>query len=109
MNAIRIALALVAALPLLGALAPAGRAADPPRSPCATDRVAQPATPPARGPDAGTAPGGMGSTGWSGGTGGSYIGTSPAGATSASPNAQPPTAQGLDPTRPPAAPRTEAC
>ena len=43
----------------------------------------------------GTAPGNSGSTGWSGGTGGSMIGTSPSGAVPQSKTWQPPTARGL--------------
>ena len=34
----------------------------------------QPATPPSQGPGSGTEPGGIGSSGWTGGTGGSHIG-----------------------------------
>ena len=33
-----------------------------------------PATPPAKGPNSGSEPGGMGSSGWTGGSGGSHIG-----------------------------------
>ncbi|MBB5692718.1 hypothetical protein [Muricoccus pecuniae] len=58
---------------------------------------AEAATPPARGSGDGTAPGNTGSTGWSGGTGGSFIGTNPRGAVATSPTWQPPTARGLDP------------
>ncbi|WP_250157159.1 hypothetical protein [Tianweitania aestuarii] len=57
---------------------------------------AEPATAPERNSDDGTAPGNTGSTGWSGGTGGAYIGTNPQGATAASPTWQPPTARGID-------------
>ncbi len=56
-----------------------------------------PATPPAQGADSGTRPGGDGSTAWSGGTGGSYIGTTPGGPTPASPTEHPPTVQGANP------------
>lgn len=43
----------------------------------------------------------MGSTGWSGaGLGGSHNDTAKSGPTQASPNPHPPTAQGLDPTKP---------
>lgn len=81
---------------------------DSPRhNPCPPSRSEPAATPPARGADSGTAPGGMGSTGWSGGTGGSNIGTSPSGATPGSPNQQPQTVQGTDPK--PEAPRADAC
>lgn len=57
----------------------------------------QPATPPAQGPDSGTRPGGDGSTAWSGGTGGSHIGTTPGAPTPASPTSHPPTVQGANP------------
>lgn len=67
---------------------------------CGTAAPTTAATPPAQGPSSGTAPGGMGSSGWSGGTGGSYVGTNPQGATPASPSSQPATATGLDPTKP---------
>lgn len=63
------------------------------------------ATPPARGADSGTQPGGAGSTGWSGGTGGSHIGTTPQAGTPASPDRQPEVVTGLDPkVEPPRAP-----
>lgn len=54
-------------------------------------------TPPAAGPDSGTAPGGSGSSGWTGGMGGSMIGTSPSEETEESPQDQPAVATGLDP------------
>lgn len=79
---------------------PAATGVDP-RPPCtATAAPAPSATPPSGGGNSGTSPGGMGSTAWSGGTGGSYIGTAPAGPRPGSANAQPATASGLDPTRP---------
>ncbi|MFG1374443.1 hypothetical protein V5F32_19875 [Xanthobacter oligotrophicus] len=62
-------------------------------------------TPPAQGANSGTAPGGADSTGWSGGTGGSFIGTTPQASTPASPDRQPEVVTGLDPkTEPPKAP-----
>jgi hypothetical protein len=67
------------------------------RSGCDVASAETPATPPAQGPDAGTSPGGDGSTGWTGGTGGSNIGTTPSGPTPASPTEHPETASGLDP------------
>jgi hypothetical protein len=79
------------------ALAGPGAHAQSAKPGCNTAAPAQPATPPDQGKDAGTAPGGMGSSGWSGGTGGSYIGTNPQGSASGS-SSQPATAQGLDPT-----------
>ena len=60
----------------------------------------EPATPPKSGETNGTGPGEMGSTGWTGGTGGSHIGTSNHAPTPGSPTSQPPTAGGLDPTKP---------
>ena len=69
-------------------------------SDCSMASPKEAATPPAQGPSSGTAPGGMGSTAWSGGTGGSYVGTHPGAPTASSPNAQPATAGGLDPTKP---------
>lgn len=48
----------------------------------------------------GTGPGEAGSTGWTGGIGGSNIGTTQDGPTAASPNAHPETAKGLDPIKP---------
>lgn len=63
------------------------------------------ATPPAQGATSGTEPGGAGSTGWSGGTGGSFIGTTPQASTPASPDRQPEVVTGLDPkAEPPKAP-----
>lgn len=102
--------ALIGALLLLSPLAAMGQPAPAagdrePASRCQSAPPTLSATPPATGSaHSGTAPGGMGSTGWSGGTGGSHIGTSPAGPTAASPNQHPQTAQGLDPTRPQAQP-----
>ncbi|KGJ02154.1 hypothetical protein EQ718_04710 [Paracoccus versutus] len=56
---------------------------------------AEPATPETALAD-GTAPENSGSTGWTGGTGGSMIGTNPSGADAATRTWQPPTARGLD-------------
>ncbi|RAI57780.1 hypothetical protein [Roseicella frigidaeris] len=69
---------------------------------CPPGAQAEAATPPARESRDGTAPGNAGSTGWSGGTGGSQIGTNPQGAVSTSRTWQPPTARGLDPLATPA-------
>ncbi|WP_424139030.1 hypothetical protein [Roseomonas chloroacetimidivorans] len=71
---------------------------------CQQASRAEAATPPARNSGDGTAPGNAGSTGWSGGTGGSHIGTNPSGATSASQTWHSPTARGLDPIASPAPP-----
>lgn len=55
-------------------------------------------TPPAAGPNSGTAPGGAGSSGWTGGTGGSDIGTSQSEEVDSSPQEDhPAVASGLDP------------
>lgn len=61
-----------------------------------SDSIATPATAPKPPVPDGTAPGNEGSSGWSGGLGGSFIGTNPAGALPASKTWQPPTARGLD-------------
>jgi len=77
---------------------------------CQPASRAEAATPPARGSGDGTAPGNAGSTGWSGGTGGSHIGTNPSGATRESRTWQPATARGLDPIATPTPPApTPAC
>ncbi len=62
---------------------------------CAAASHAQPATQEVAAADA-TAPSNSGSTGWSGGTGGSLIGTNPSGASAHTKTWQPPTARGLD-------------
>lgn len=67
----------------------------------------EPATPPRPGPSSGTAPGNEGSTGWTGGIGGSYTGTSQNAPTPGSPTPQQPTVQGLDPPTTPSAPRRD--
>ncbi|MCW6510885.1 hypothetical protein [Lichenifustis flavocetrariae] len=90
---------LVAAL-VLSATIPA-LAEDPPstqslKAPGDCTRT-EAATRPAPAAADGTAPGNAGSTGWSGGTGGSYVGTVPAGAAPDSKTFQPATARGLDP------------
>lgn len=79
------------------AIAPATSFAQNAKPGCTTASAAQPATPPAQGKDAGTAPGGMGTSGWTGGLGGAYVGTNPQGSASGC-SSQPATAQGLDPT-----------
>ncbi len=55
------------------------------------------ATPPDQGAGSGTAPGSAGSTAWTGGTGGSHIGTTPHAPTPGSPTRQPEVVQGVDP------------
>ncbi|MCK8787119.1 hypothetical protein M0638_22350 [Roseomonas sp. NAR14] len=95
------------AMPALAQGSPAGQAAGDPG--CRPAAQARPATPPAQGRGDGTAPGNAGNTGWSGGTGGSYIGTNPQGSTSASPNRHPETARGLDPIGSPQAPAGRTC
>lgn len=64
-----------------------------------TAKPAESANQPTPGANSGTDPKNAGSTGWSGGTGGSYIGTSPHAPTPGSPNQHPDTAKGLDPTK----------
>ena len=60
---------------------------------------AKPGTATEKGPDSGTK--NMGATGWSGGgLGGSHNETSPSGPTAESKTEHPPTAKGLDPTKP---------
>ncbi|SER35904.1 hypothetical protein SAMN05216548_11636 [Faunimonas pinastri] len=68
-------------------------------SACGQAKATEPATQPSQSADSGTKPGNAGSTGWSGGTGGSFIGTTPSGASADSPNAHAETATGLDPTQ----------
>ncbi|SMO70710.1 hypothetical protein [Paracoccus laeviglucosivorans] len=88
---------LVAALPLAAQIAPTLPAAEVARKPDCADAAhnAQPATQESASSDA-TAPENSGSSGWSGGTGGSHIGTNPSGATQHTKSWQPPTARGLD-------------
>lgn len=88
--------ASAAAAALLWAAPAIAQSGGPPSTGCAA-KPAHPATPPAQGADSGTKPGGDGSTAWSGGTGGSYIGTSPGAPTPASPTDHPPTVQGVNP------------
>ncbi|QXI65673.1 hypothetical protein CP157_03465 (plasmid) [Paracoccus marcusii] len=74
--------------------APAERVSEAPE--CAADAgVAEPATQPDASEDS-TAAENTGTTGWSGGTGGSQLGTNIQGAVESSPTWQPPTARGLD-------------
>ncbi|MFC3169010.1 hypothetical protein [Paracoccus fontiphilus] len=61
----------------------------------ARDTVAENATPPQPGANA-TDANNAGSSGWSGGLGGSHLGTNTQGAVEQSPTWQPPTARGLD-------------
>ncbi|MFG1350177.1 hypothetical protein [Xanthobacter autotrophicus] len=82
----------------------AAGAAEPEKGVCDQQPHAA-ATPPAQGATSGTEPGGSGSTGWSGGTGGSFIGTTPQAGTPASPDRQPEVVTGTDPkAEPPKAP-----
>ncbi|SDD79728.1 hypothetical protein SAMN05421538_102451 [Paracoccus isoporae] len=60
-----------------------------------TGSVAEPETEPAPGEDS-TAPENAGNTGWTGGTGGAQLGTTPSGATPESKTWQPPVATGID-------------
>jgi hypothetical protein len=105
-------------LPLIAvlALATPGFAQQPQQPPSGQSTVqgcnpsgrAEAATPPQRGSGDGTAPGNAGSSGWTGGMGGSHLGTNTQGATQNSPTWQPPTARGLDPIAAPARPEA-AC
>lgn len=91
-----------------GALAqvPAGDTTKPAQSACSqagggptgNNQAAgdHPATQPEQHSGSGTAPGNAGSTGWSGGTGGSFAGTSQHAPTPDSPTWQPEVAHGLD-------------
>lgn len=91
----RLRLAIAAALALPWA---AGAQTSPPapEATCPDDPgEAVAATTPQPGQD-GTSPGNSGSTGWSGGLGGSQIGTNTQGALPSSPASQAPTARGLD-------------
>lgn len=63
---------------------------------CNSANKAEAATSPDRRSADGTAPGNIGSTGWTGGTGGAHMGTNPQGALPESKTWQPPTARGLD-------------
>ena len=84
-------LSVATAILMCGLLMPA--LAQSPRPDCAQAAQTEPATKPA--PDAdGTAPGNAGSSGWSGGLGGSNIGTTPSG--SVAKDFHSPTAKGLD-------------
>lgn len=85
--------ALLASATLVPAVA---QAPGPPSSGCEAKQGTAP-TPPAQGQHSGTQPGGSGSTGWSGGTGGSNIGTTPGAPTAGSPTDHPPTVQGVSP------------
>ena len=100
----RHALILAGLLLAMPALAQQPPPRQQPAAGCADAGKAEAATPPARNGD-GTAPGAAGSTGWSGGTGGSHIGTNTQGGVQESRSWQPPTARGLDPLAPPRQPR----
>lgn len=84
-------LSIAAAVAFLGVAT--AFAQDAPRD-CMQGSPGEPATKPAPAAADGTAPGNAGSTGWSGGLGGSHIGTAPAG--SVARDFQPATAKGLD-------------
>jgi len=79
---------------LLLASAAAPTLAQGPPGGCNQAAAQEPATKPAPASNDGTAPGNSGSSGWSGGLGGSFVGTAPAGTQAGKP--QPATAQGLD-------------
>lgn len=69
----------------------------PQRTGCVDLSEAGSETAPTRGPDSGTAPGNAGSSGWTGGLGGSDIGTSQQDEETPSPTPHPAVASGLDP------------
>lgn len=82
---------------LLGAATPSiGQTSGPSATGCEATPAPAP-TPIEKGENSGTAPGGSGSTAWSGGTGGSFIGTTPGAPTPGSPTEHPATVQGKDP------------
>ncbi|MDS9466691.1 hypothetical protein RGQ15_03730 [Paracoccus sp. MBLB3053] len=88
------------ALPLMAQTVPTTPADTPMRAETTVDcpsaaSMAEPATQEAATAD-GTAPSNSGSTGWSGGTGGSHIGTNPSGAVMHTKTWHAPTARGLD-------------
>ena len=87
---------MLGALPVSAQDAPKAEAtkADTLKSP-ECQQLAEPATKDVVEADA-TAPSNSGSTGWSGGTGGSHIGTNPSGGSQHTNTWQPPTARGLD-------------
>jgi hypothetical protein len=90
-------IALLAGCPALAAAQQQTRTPQP-AGPCATKAASSDAaTPPGAGGKEGTRPGDSGSTGWTGGLGGSYIGTTQAGPNPSSPSQHPETATGLDP------------
>lgn len=79
-------------------IAPSESADDPEGQADVSEEEASSETPPVEGPDAGTAPGGSGSSAWTGGLGGSDIGTSQSEELETSPAPEPPAvASGLDP------------
>lgn len=89
----RIHLCLLSMALALGSATLAGAQSNP--SPVA--KPGTPATQPSPGPQSGTAPGNEGSTGWTGGTGKSWTGTSEHAPTPGSKTEQPATVQGINP------------
>lgn len=95
------AVALLAAMPAPALMAQTAPQAEPAQNAAArvdcpvAETQAQPATQETATSD-GTAPDNAGSTGWTGGTGGSHIGTNPSGAHHATRTWHAPTARGLD-------------
>jgi hypothetical protein len=71
-----------------------------PKKDCQSAPSTTATTPPTTGPSSGSTPGNARSTGWTGGTGGSHMGTTPSGPTKGSEQDHPTTAKGLDPTKP---------
>lgn len=93
-NPIRAAVLALAVVAAPAAWAQTAGVAESPDCP-APESLAEAATQPDASDDA-TAAENAGTTGWSGGTGGSQLGTNAQGAVDSSPNWQPPTARGLD-------------
>ncbi len=85
-----------AALLVLGTIPAVAQKLGPAAGCEATPDKAAP-TPAKQGGSSGTDPGNAGSTGWSGGTGGSNIGTTPGSPTPGSPTEHPATVQGVNP------------
>lgn len=67
---------------------------------CRADTSGHAATAPSQGPSSGTAAGNLGTTGWTNGMGGTYVGTSNHAPTPGSPQSQPETVTGANPGSP---------
>lgn len=96
LKVLTLSLLVASSMPALAQNPPSSQSLKSPSS-CGDAQKTAAATQPAKGNGDGTAPGNAGSTGWTGGLGGSYIGTTSGGATPDSKSFQPETARGLDP------------